>query len=300
MVEYDFQTGSGPVEGSTQVVNCSLDICTQKTISVRLFTINETYNGTPLISLQKMREEVAKMNLVWAQSCIRVEIVEEKEVNPPKEEFYPDFGYEFEGEIVGRDDGIFSFLDYGVDGQPDTFDRGEGDNVHNFGEIGEQFLDENGNGFYDEEVDFTDGILDFHANYFFQWSAISGEERNLIDTYSDSGDESSTTIEFFGIVEFSIMDIVRGKSFQESGPMGHFLRDPNQIIVLDEFLGLGSNDPFTGAHELGHVILQNAGHEMGGQVLDHVNLMRFGSSEGDDLTESKRLNNQQVTKALSF
>ncbi len=35
-------------------------------------------------------------------------------------------------------------------------------------------------------------------------------------------------------------------------------------------------------------------------LLDHVNLMRSGSSEGDDLTESKRLNNQQVTKALSF
>jgi len=291
LVEYDFVTGSGPVEGSTQIANCSLDICMQEIIQIRLFSIKNSVNGTPFDGLlEKMREEVAKMNLVWAQSCIRVEIVEERIVDPPKKEDNHDDGYMFEGVLIGKDDGMFSFLDYGPDGIINTNDRGEMDGVHTDGELSENFDDVNGNNLYDESMDFSQGILDLNETMItnFQFSGMSGEERHLIDTYAD-GMES--TVEFFGVIGFSIEGLIRGRSYQTSGPMNPFLNTPNQIVVESPRLGLEVMDRFTGAHELGHVITQRAIHEPNNQVLGSVNLMRNGTSAQDGLKESKRLNN---------
>jgi len=308
-VEYDFATGSGPATGSEPgIVQFDKDICHNNTIKVRLFSLRNQIGGTPFVSLERMRQEVAKMNISWAQACVRVIIDADAApviVDPPSAELFIDEGVfdpEF-GFIVGEMDGEFTFLDRG---DPMNNNEGMFDGIHGAGEAHETFTDNNNNDFYDWEVDLSDGLLRDEI-------AISREERNLIDTYSD-GDLS--TIEFFGIGFYDDRDrfgelftgpfglplgAIRGKSYQANGPMGPYLKVPNQIIVSEAQIGIGE-DPFTGAHELGHVILQDADHIPSfSSALGKINLMKdFGTDSSDDLDHSKRLNNTQTATAITF
>jgi hypothetical protein len=295
-VEYDPATGQGPAAGAQNVAKGEVNICKPsdiKEVKVRAVILKNMVGGAKVVDESEVKEDIALMNVAWAQCCIKF-VLEGAIViaDPPPPEPFQDVGYDHDGNPatpnVGAGNGVFDFIDTNNDG------------LHNPGEPSEPFTDTNGNGGYDFGVDLTIGGLDgFNPN-------LTREERSLLDTLSDADPK---TIDIFIVNTFSVDR--RGEAFLSNDPpRGGKLKVPNALIVRAASVGIDNagnpRDFVNTAHEAGHVLLNfgaalNFGHTPRNTTAGRVNVMVDGGTDAaDGVTNSKRLTETQCTTAKGF
>lgn len=128
-----------------------------------------------------------------------------------------------------------------------TGDIGENDDLHNYGELSEPYVERpnyNGiiNNSYDFGVDLSNGLEKVEG------ADLNKEQKALMDYY---GDDDEKTILFYGIIFFTSADEFPGAAFPANTPtIGGRLDTPNQIIIRGAFLGYHPDNEMRISHRV--------------------------------------------------
>jgi hypothetical protein len=224
---------------------------------------------------------------------------------------YIDQGVTSGGNVIGRGNGRFTFIDQNNNG------------VHNSGETCEPIIGD-ANGVWDvdapcvsidnvfathtrlgeayvqAEIRFNVGITFDDATEFDPreapgaepWTDVPPLERNLIDT---AGDKNPKTVDIFVVPAMSSGS--RGESFVHTvaqpppaAPIATPAWRRNSIIVIPG--SMTTADPFVVSHEMCHVLRSNVDHDMD----RNTNLMLDQPDLTDSVSATKRLQNAHLTE----